>query len=64
MADPRQRAAAPVERIEVGAYVIPTDRPESDGTLEWRETTLVAPDLSRPGMGIELRRAAAERFAV
>src|SRR4051812_18373305 len=33
--------AAAVESVEVGAYTIPTDRPESDGTLEWDSTTLV-----------------------
>jgi hypothetical protein len=33
--------AAPIERIEVAAYTIPTDGRESDGTLEWDETTLV-----------------------
>jgi L-alanine-DL-glutamate epimerase-like enolase superfamily enzyme len=31
----------PVERIAASAYTIPTDAPESDGTLEWRQTTLV-----------------------
>lgn len=31
----------PIERIDVSAYRIPTDRPESDGTLEWDATTLV-----------------------
>jgi len=31
----------PLERIEVSTYTIPTDFPESDGTLEWDETTLV-----------------------
>lgn len=35
------RNFAPIERIEVSAYRIPTDRPESDGTLEWTATTLV-----------------------
>jgi L-alanine-DL-glutamate epimerase-like enolase superfamily enzyme len=34
-------AAAPVERLEVHAYTIPTDEPESDGTLEWDSTTIV-----------------------
>jgi L-alanine-DL-glutamate epimerase-like enolase superfamily enzyme len=34
-------AAAPVERIDVAAYQIPTDQPESDGTLAWDATTLV-----------------------
>src|SRR4051812_12232963 len=35
------RPAAPVERIDAAAFVIPTDAPESDGTFEWRATTLV-----------------------
>ncbi len=30
-----------VEKLDVQAYTIPTDRPESDGTLEWDSTTLV-----------------------
>lgn len=30
-----------IERIEASAYRIPTDAPESDGTLEWDATTLV-----------------------
>jgi L-alanine-DL-glutamate epimerase-like enolase superfamily enzyme len=30
-----------VEGVEVTAYEIPTERPESDGTLEWDSTTLV-----------------------
>ncbi len=34
-------AAAPVERLDVHAYTIPTDEPESDGTLEWDSTTIV-----------------------
>jgi L-alanine-DL-glutamate epimerase-like enolase superfamily enzyme len=32
---------AKVEGLDVAAYTIPTDRPESDGTLEWDSTTLV-----------------------
>ena len=32
---------APVGRLDVAAYIIPTASPESDGTLEWRATTLV-----------------------
>ncbi|HEX4012807.1 MAG TPA: enolase C-terminal domain-like protein [Candidatus Cybelea sp.] len=31
----------PIEAIEVRAYTIPTQSPESDGTLEWDSTTLV-----------------------
>jgi L-alanine-DL-glutamate epimerase-like enolase superfamily enzyme len=30
-----------VERLEVSAYTVPTETPESDGTLSWSETTLV-----------------------
>jgi len=30
-----------VERIEVSAYTVSTDSPESDGTLEWDSTTMV-----------------------
>ncbi|HEX5412203.1 MAG TPA: enolase C-terminal domain-like protein [Terriglobia bacterium] len=30
-----------IERVEVFAYTIPTDFPESDGTLEWDKTTIV-----------------------
>lgn len=33
-----------VERIEVSAYIIPTDFPEADGTLAWNKTTLVVVD--------------------
>src|ERR1041385_8225283 len=34
-------AKIPVETLHVSAYTIPTDFPESDGTLEWDRTTLV-----------------------
>ena len=30
-----------VERLSVAVYTVPTDLPESDGTLEWNKTTLV-----------------------
>jgi L-alanine-DL-glutamate epimerase-like enolase superfamily enzyme len=30
-----------IERLEVSAYTVPTDRPESDGTAEWDTTTLI-----------------------
>jgi L-alanine-DL-glutamate epimerase-like enolase superfamily enzyme len=32
---------APVQAIEVGAYTVPTDAPEADGTLAWGATTIV-----------------------
>ncbi|OMC46531.1 enolase C-terminal domain-like protein [Mycobacterium sp. IS-1264] len=37
----RASSAIPVESVEASAYSIPTDAPESDGTLEWDSTTLV-----------------------
>jgi L-alanine-DL-glutamate epimerase-like enolase superfamily enzyme len=46
--------SVPVERIEVSAFTIPTDSPESDGTLEWDRTTLVlvrATGGGRQGLG-------------
>ena len=30
-----------IERVEVSAFTIPTSSPESDGTLEWGQTTIV-----------------------
>ena len=30
-----------IDHIQVSAYTIPTDLPESDGTLEWNKTTIV-----------------------
>jgi L-alanine-DL-glutamate epimerase-like enolase superfamily enzyme len=41
MTSATQRVEAPVERLDVSAYTVPTERPESDGTLEWDATTLV-----------------------
>jgi L-alanine-DL-glutamate epimerase-like enolase superfamily enzyme len=33
--------AVPLERVDVSAYTIPTDAPESDGTYSWDSTTIV-----------------------
>ena len=35
------RLGVEVESLAVSAYTIPTDEPESDGTLEWGSTTIV-----------------------
>jgi len=35
------RTDVAVERLDVSAYTIPTDAPESDGTLAWDSTTIV-----------------------
>lgn len=37
----RASSAIPVKSVDVAAYSIPTDAPESDGTLTWDSTTLV-----------------------
>ncbi|HVW85619.1 MAG TPA: enolase C-terminal domain-like protein, partial [Bryobacteraceae bacterium] len=34
-------ASQKIERISVAAFTVPTETPESDGTLEWHETTIV-----------------------
>ena len=41
MAVATARTGVPVERLEVAACRIPTEEPESDGTLKWDSTTLV-----------------------
>jgi L-alanine-DL-glutamate epimerase-like enolase superfamily enzyme len=40
-ADVTNGEALAIERVEAKAYKIPTDQPESDGTLEWDSTTIV-----------------------
>lgn len=40
---------ARIERVEAAAYTIPTDAPESDGTLEWDRTTLVTVEVEAAG---------------
>jgi L-alanine-DL-glutamate epimerase-like enolase superfamily enzyme len=47
----RQRAAveAPVTEVGVRAFTVPTDEPESDGTLEWDSTTIVVVELEAGG---------------
>ncbi len=38
-----------VNSVEVSAYTIPTDAPESDGTFSWTKTTLVLVELTADG---------------
>lgn len=50
----RSSSAVPITKIEVSAFTIPTDFPESDGTLEWDKTTIVIVQASgggRTGLG-------------
>jgi L-alanine-DL-glutamate epimerase-like enolase superfamily enzyme len=37
----RQQTSLPVEALDAAVYTIPTDAPESDGTLAWDSTTFV-----------------------
>jgi len=38
-----------IEALRVSAYPVPTDFPESDGTLEWNRTTLVLAEVEAAG---------------
>lgn len=42
-------AAPAIDRVEVSAYRVPTDAPESDGTFEWSSTTIVIVEVSAGG---------------
>jgi L-alanine-DL-glutamate epimerase-like enolase superfamily enzyme len=42
-------AEAPVTEVRVRTYTVPTDEPESDGTLEWDATTIVVVELEAEG---------------
>jgi L-alanine-DL-glutamate epimerase-like enolase superfamily enzyme len=42
---------APITALTVSAFAIPTDQPESDGTLEWDATTLVLAEVEAGGSG-------------
>jgi hypothetical protein len=40
------RPEAPIERLDVSVYDVPTDAPEADGTISWKHTTMVLAELS------------------
>jgi L-alanine-DL-glutamate epimerase-like enolase superfamily enzyme len=45
------RQAGPrIDAVDVAAYVVPTESPESDGTLEWDQTTLVVVEVAAGGV--------------
>ncbi|MGD8815605.1 MAG: enolase C-terminal domain-like protein [Acidobacteriota bacterium] len=59
------RIDAPIERVAVSAYTIPTDEPEADGTLEWDATTIVVVEAQgggRTGLGWSYTAPAAARL--
>lgn len=54
-----------VESLTCSAYTVPTDRPESDGTLRWDSTTIVVVEVSgggETGLGYSYTDAAAARL--
>ncbi len=49
MPTPLGASAVPLERLEASAYTVPTDAPESDGTIAWESTTLVLVEATAAG---------------
>ncbi len=45
-----RRVDVAIERVDVSAYTIPTDYPETDGTFDWNSTTLVIVQASAGGL--------------
>ena len=45
----RPGAEAAVTRVAAQAYTIPTDAPESDGTIAWDSTTMVTAEVEAGG---------------
>jgi L-alanine-DL-glutamate epimerase-like enolase superfamily enzyme len=61
----RPGVQAAVERVDVSAYTVPTDEPESDGTAEWDSTTIVVVEVQagdRTGIGCTYAPAAAGKL--
>jgi L-alanine-DL-glutamate epimerase-like enolase superfamily enzyme len=50
MASAPKSAFARIDDVAVSAYTIPTDYPESDGTLEWDKTTIVIVEAKSAGV--------------
>src|SRR5699024_9357683 len=48
-ADTLHTPDVPIDDISVSAYTIPTDKPESDGTLQWDSTTLILVEVTAGG---------------
>jgi L-alanine-DL-glutamate epimerase-like enolase superfamily enzyme len=58
-------AAMPITAVRARAFVIPTDRPEADGTFAWTATTLVVAEIQaggRTGIGYTYADAAIVRL--
>jgi L-alanine-DL-glutamate epimerase-like enolase superfamily enzyme len=42
-------ASTQIDSVDVSAYTVPTDFPESDGTIEWDKTTLILAEVKAGG---------------
>lgn len=42
--------ACPIDKVTASAYTIPTDFPESDGTIEWDKTTIIIVEAHAQGI--------------
>ncbi len=61
----RQGVQAAVEAVQVSAYEVPTDEPESDGTADWSSTTIVVVEVragGKDGLGYTYAPAAAGKL--
>src|SRR5690242_15642839 len=60
-------SAAPIDDVQVSVFCIPTEKPESDGTLAWDRTTIVVARVSAGGdrgIGFTYASGAAARVVV
>jgi L-alanine-DL-glutamate epimerase-like enolase superfamily enzyme len=51
-----------IDRLDVSAYTVPTDRPEADGTIAWDSTTVIVVEAhggGRTGLGLSYASKAA-----
>lgn len=61
----KNNISIPIKEINVNAYTIPTDFPESDGTLAWDSTTMITVHISAGdinGFGYSYAPAATAAF--
>jgi L-alanine-DL-glutamate epimerase-like enolase superfamily enzyme len=61
------RSSTCIESVRVSAYTVPTDAPESDGTLAWQSTTMVLVEITaggQQGLGFTYADAATGKLIV
>ena len=57
--------AIPIKEVRVSAYTIPTEQPESDGTIQWTATTMVLVEVlagGKTGLGYSYADATAGKL--